>query len=139
MAVTGLALGHHRWRGFASQKLAARLFTALCIALWEAASLVMPSYLLPGPVQVAVRLWLFVTSRRDLGHLGASLFHVSTAIAISFAIGSLLAFIAYYAPLFRLAIERRIGPFLNSFSAIGWTLLSIMWFGVTPVTVIFAI
>jgi NitT/TauT family transport system permease protein/sulfonate transport system permease protein len=39
----------------------------------------------------------------------------------------------------RFAIERRIGPFLNSFSAIGWTLLSIMWFGVTPLTVIFAI
>jgi NitT/TauT family transport system permease protein len=42
-------------------------------------------------------------------------------------------------PLSRTAIERRLGPFLNSFSAIGWTLLSIMWFGVTPLTVIFAI
>ena len=39
----------------------------------------------------------------------------------------------------RFAIERRIGPFLNSFSAIGWTLLSVMWFGVTPLTVVFAI
>jgi NitT/TauT family transport system permease protein/sulfonate transport system permease protein len=39
----------------------------------------------------------------------------------------------------RFAVERRIGPFLNSFSAIGWTLLSVMWFGVTPLTVIFAI
>ena len=29
--------------------------------------------------------------------------------------------------------------FLNAFSAIGWTLLSIMWFGVTSLTVIFAI
>ena len=42
-------------------------------------------------------------------------------------------------PVLRFAIERRIGPFLNSFSAIGWTLLSIMWFGVSPLTVIFAI
>jgi NitT/TauT family transport system permease protein/sulfonate transport system permease protein len=42
-------------------------------------------------------------------------------------------------PVLRFAIERRIGPFLNAFSAIGWTLLSIMWFGVTPLTVIFAI
>ena len=91
------------------------------------------------PVQVAQRLWAFVTSARDLGHLGASLFHVAAAIAISFVIGSLLALIPYYVPVLRLAIERRIGPFLNSFSAIGWTLLSIMWFGVTPLTVIFAI
>src|SRR5207237_6639047 len=81
----------------------------------------------------------FVTNSRDLGHLGASLFHVATAIAVSFVIGSLLALVPYYVPVLRLAIDRRIGPFLNSFSAIGWTLLSIMWFGVTPFTVIFAI
>ncbi len=64
---------------------------------------------------------------------------MAAAIAISFVVGSLLALIAYYVPLLRLAIARRIGPFLNSFSAIGWTLLSIMWFGVSPLTVIFAI
>ena len=139
MAVTGAALAHARWRGIGSQRLAAHLFTAAFLALWEAASLFTPSYLIPGPVLVATRLAIFVTSWRDLGHLGASLFHVASAIAISFAMGSLLAFAAYYAPLLRFAIERRIGPVLNSFSAIGWTLLSIMWFGVTPVTVIFAI
>jgi NitT/TauT family transport system permease protein len=54
-------------------------------------------------------------------------------------IGSLLALIPYYVPVLRFAIDRRIGPFLNSFSAIGWTLLATMWFGVTPLTVIFAI
>src|SRR5262249_57556773 len=69
----------------------------------------------------------------------ASLFHVAASIAISFVIGSLLALIPYYVPVFRFAIERRLGPFLNAFSAIGWTLLAIMWFGVTPLTVIFAI
>src|SRR6516225_10682063 len=125
--------------GLVARKLAAHLFTLLFLVAWEAASFVAPSYLLPSPVQVAQRLWIFITSWRDLGHLGASLFHVAAAIAISFAIGSLLALIAHYVPVLRFAIERRIGPFLNSFSAIGWTLLSIMWFGVTPVTVIFAI
>jgi len=109
------------------------------LAAWQAGSLVAPSYLLPGPAQVAWRLWQFVTSARDLGHLGASLRHVALAIAISFVIGSLLALIPYYLPVMRFAIERRIGPFLNSFSAIGWTLLSVMWFGVTPLTVVFAI
>jgi NitT/TauT family transport system permease protein len=128
-----------RPRGWMTPRLAAYLFTLLFLAAWQAASLVAPSYLLPGPVPVAARLGAFVTSPRDLGHLGASLFHVATAIAVSFVIGSLLALIPYYVPVVRHAIERRIGPFLNSFSAIGWTLLSIMWFGVTPFTVIFAI
>jgi NitT/TauT family transport system permease protein len=126
-------------RGLDVGRLVAHLFTLLFLAVWEAASLIAPSYLLPGPVQVARRLGMFVTSGRDLGHLWASLFHVAAAIAISFIIGSLLALIPYYVPVLRFAIERRIGPFLNSFSAIGWTLLSIMWFGVTPLTVIFAI
>jgi NitT/TauT family transport system permease protein/sulfonate transport system permease protein len=122
-----------------ARRLAAHLFTLLFIAAWQAAALVAPSYLLPGPVQVVWRLWLFVTSWRDLGHLGASLAHVAAAIAISFVIGSLLALVPYYVPLLRYAVERRIGPFLNSFSAIGWALLSVMWFGVTSLTVIFAI
>jgi NitT/TauT family transport system permease protein/sulfonate transport system permease protein len=123
----------------AAHGLAAHLFTLLFLVAWQIASLIAPSYLLPGPVPTAERLWVFLTSARDLGHLGASLYHVGAAIAISFVIGSLLAIIPYYLPVLRLAIERRIGPFLNSFSAIGWTLLSIMWFGVTPLTVIFAI
>jgi NitT/TauT family transport system permease protein/sulfonate transport system permease protein len=125
--------------GLNASRLAAHLSTLIFLAMWEAAALVAPSYLLPGPVQVARRLWIFVTSARDLGHLGASLYHVGVAIAVSFIIGSLLALIPHYIPVLRFAIERRIGPFLNSFSAIGWTLLSIMWFGVTPLTVIFAI
>jgi NitT/TauT family transport system permease protein len=125
--------------GLTANKFAAHLFSLLFLMAWEAASYIAPAYLLPGPVPVARRLAAFVTSEHDLGHLGASLFHVAAAIAISFVIGSLLALIPYYVPVLRFAIERRIGPFLNAFSAIGWTLLSIMWFGVTPLTVIFAI
>ena len=140
MVETGIALASSlRSSGPAARTLAAHLFTLLFLGVWQAASLVAPSYLLPGPVPVVQRLWVFATSSRDLGHLGASLFHVGTAISISFVIGSLLALIPYYLPVLRFAIERRIGPFLNAFSAIGWTLLSIMWFGVTPLTVIFAI
>lgn len=122
-----------------ANRFAAHLFTLLFLATWAVASSVAPAYLLPGPIPVAQRLIAFASSARDLGHLGASLFHVAAAISVSFVIGSLLALIPYYVPVLRFAIERRIGPFLNAFSAIGWTLLSIMWFGVTPLTVIFAI
>src|SRR5262245_48040859 len=136
MSETGAALAPSlRPAGLGTRALAAHLFTLLFLAVWQVGSLIAPSYLLPGPVPTAQRLWLFVTSARDLGHLGASLFHVAAAIAISFVIGSLLALIPYYVPVLRFAIERRIGPFLNAFSAIGWTLLSIMWFGVSPLTV----
>lgn len=140
MAAAGLSLAPGgRRRVVLSRRLAAHLFTLLFLAVWEASSFIAPSYLLPGPGEVALRLVAFVTSRRDLGHLGASLFHVGASIAISFVIGSCLALLANYWPVFRFAIERRIGPFLNAFSGIGWTLLAIMWFGISPGTVIFAI
>jgi NitT/TauT family transport system permease protein len=118
---------------------AGHLFTLAGLAAWEAAAHVAPSYLLPGPGEVARRLWAFAGSARDLGHLGASLAHVGVAIAISFVIGSLLALLPYYLPVFRFAVERRLGPFLNAFSGIGWTLLAVMWLGVNAGAVIFAI
>src|SRR6185437_3227870 len=60
-------------------------------------------------------------------------------IAISFIVGSALAFLAHYAPVLRLAVHGRLSPFLNSFSGIGWALLSIVWFGINELTVVFAI
>jgi NitT/TauT family transport system permease protein len=140
MTDTGIALAAtRRPRALTAQSLAAHLATLAFLGIWAAASYIAPPYLLPGPVPVAERLWRFVTSAHDMGHLGASLFHVAAAISVSFLFGSLLAMVAHYVPLSRTAIEKRLGPFLNSFSAIGWTLLSIMWFGVTPLTVIFTI
>lgn len=132
------ALGSRRG-GRLPRRAFAHLFTLLFLAAWWAAAQVAPSYLLPGPVEVALRLGAFVTNARDLGHLGASLNHVGTAIAISFVVGSLLALLPYYLPPFRFAIERRLAPFLNAFSGVGWALLSVMWFGVGPGTVVFAI
>ena len=118
---------------------AGHLFTLAVLVGWEIGARLAPSYLLPGPGEVARRLWRFVGSSRDLGHLGASLGHVATAIAVSFVIGSLLALLPYYLPVFRFAIERRLGPFLNAFSGIGWTLLAVMWLGVNSGAVVFAI
>ena len=36
-------------------------------------------------------------------------------------------------------MDRRLTPFLNSYSGIGWTLLAVLWFGINDFTVIFAI
>lgn len=123
----------------AARVAAAHLFTIAFLLVWEAAARAAPSYLLPGPGETAARLWAFITSAHDLGHLASSLLHVGVSIAVSFVIGTALAFIPYYVPVFRFAVERRLGPFLNSFSGIGWTLLAVMWFGVNSGAVVFAI
>jgi len=139
MNASALVLGRAPRRGRVGRRTAGHLFTLAFLAAWEAGARAAPSYLLPGPGEVALRLWKFVGSARDLGHLAASLEHVGGAIAISFVLGSLLALLPFYLPVFRFAVERRLGPFLNAFSGIGWTLLAVMWLGVNSGAVVFAI
>ncbi|MBI3453396.1 MAG: ABC transporter permease subunit [Rhodospirillales bacterium] len=118
---------------------AAHGFTLAVLAAWTLAAQRVPSYLLPGPYEVALRVADFAAEWRLARHMFISFGHVGGAIAISFVIGSGLALLAYYFPVFNLAVHRRIGPFLNSFSGVGWTLLAVIWFGIAHKTVIFAI
>lgn len=122
-----------------SKRAAAHLFTLAFLAIWEAASWALPSFLLPGPAEVAVGLYRFLANPHQLWHLAVSIGHVLGAIALSFVIGALLALIPYYFPVFRFAIHRRLGPFLNAFPGVGWTLLAVMWFGINSGAVVFAI
>lgn len=114
-------------------------FLALCLATWSGASQFLPSYLLPGPAEVAVNIWQMVTVPALARNALASILHVACAVTAAFAIGTLLALLAYYVPLFRTLIHRRLSPFLNSFSGIAWALLAVLWFGVNQFTVIFAV
>ncbi len=72
-------------------------------------------------------------------HAGASLMHVLAAVASSMLIGGCLALLAYYLPVFRLAVHGRVSPFLNSFSGTGWVLLAVLWFGLGDFTVVFSL
>ena len=120
-------------------RLAAHLFTLAFLLAWWGYSLTVPAFVLPGPWPVLLRLGQFLTTYNLYKHAFASLEHIAAAMAISFVTGSALALAAHYLPVLRLAVHGRLSPFLNSFSGIGWTLLSIVWFGVNEFTVIFAI
>jgi NitT/TauT family transport system permease protein/sulfonate transport system permease protein len=120
-------------------RLAAHLFTLAFLLVWAAYSWTVEPFVLPGPVLVAVRLYQFLTTYTLYKQTFASIGHVIAAMTLSVLIGGGLAFLAHYAPVTRLAVHGRVSPFLNSFSGIGWTLLSIVWFGVNDGTVVFAI
>jgi NitT/TauT family transport system permease protein len=120
-------------------RLAAHLFTLAFLLAWWGYSLTVPPYVLPGPVPVAARLYQFFTTYNLYKQAFASLEHIAAGMAMAFVAGSTLAFAAHYLPVLRLAVHGRLSPFLNSFSGIGWTLLSIVWFGVNEFTVVFAI
>jgi NitT/TauT family transport system permease protein len=119
--------------------LAAHLFTLAVLLAWQGAAMLAPPVVFPGPLPVLKSLAEFAGSARGLGHLAASILHVVEAVAVSFLIGAALALAAHYVRVLRFAVHNRLGPFLNSFSGIGWMLLALMWFGVSNVSVVFAI
>lgn len=114
-------------------------FALAALLVWWVYTQFVPPYLLPGPVAVAERMLAVAMEPRLRMQLFYSVAHVLASIAIAFAIGTLLAFSAHYLRLTRLLIDGRIIPFLNSFSAIGWLFLAILWFGMDSATVIFAV
>lgn len=122
-----------------TRALALHGFTLAALLMWWVYSKFVPAYLLPGPEIVIRRMFAFVTDPLLALQLAISLWHVMSALAISFFVGTALAFAAHYVPALRLLVDARITPFLNSFSGIGWLFLSILWFGIDSVTVIFAV
>jgi len=120
-------------------RLAAHAFTVFALAVWAIYSLLVESYVMPGPIAVARRLADFAVDLNLIGHVLYTIGHILAAVAISFVIGSAAALLAFYYPPTRLMVHGRFSPFLNSFSGIGWTLLAIVWFGINDFTVVFAI
>ncbi|MFY0613924.1 MAG: ABC transporter permease subunit [Hyphomicrobiaceae bacterium] len=120
-------------------RLAGHLFMLAFLAIWSAYSLVVESYVMPGPWAVAERLWQMLGDVHEVKHIFYSFAHIIAAVAISLAIGSALAFLAHYLAVTEHAVHGRLSPFLNSFSGIGWTFLAIIWFGISDVTVVFVI
>jgi len=114
-------------------------FTFGVLFLWWAAALRAPSYLLPGPLEVGRELGQLLGDPALSVHVVASLSHIFASVALAFVVGMALAVLAHYVSVTSLLIQHRLAPFLNAFSGIGWTLLAVIWFGINPATVIFAI
>ena len=118
---------------------AAHGFAAALLLAWAAASPAVPEYLIPPPWTVARRFADFFLDLRLASHAATTLFHVGAALAAAFLIGLVAALLPYIVPALGFTLDRRIVPFLNAFSGLGWAMLAVMWFGVTPFTVIFAV
>ncbi len=122
-----------------ARSVAALMFVATLVAAWFASAGHVPAYVLPPPAEVFSATLAFASSPQRLPHLFATLGHIGSAIVISFVMGALLAFAAHYLRWSAPAIHGRLSPFLSAFSGIGWTLLAVIWFGVSSFTVVFTI
>lgn len=129
-AVKSLAV-RRRW--------AVHLFTLLLLIAWAVGSAFVPPLAFPSPLTVLERGAEFFLSYTLFKHVVATVVHVVISLTLAFVIGGALALVAHEVPVTRRMVNGRITPFLNSFSSIGWTLLAILWFGLNPETVVFAI
>ncbi len=123
----------------AARRAVAAAFVAAIALAWVVSSGRVPAYMLPPPADVGAAMWSLVATPLRAVHLAATLAHIGASIAIAFVGGAVLAFAAHYARWSAPAIHRRLGPFLSAFSGIGWTLLGVIWFGVSSFTVVFTI
>ena len=94
---------------------------------------------MPSPADVWQSTVAIASSATRIVHLWTTLGHIAASIAIAFTIGALLAFTAYYQKWTFPTIYQRATPFLSAFSGVGWTLVAVIWFGVSSVTVVFTI
>jgi NitT/TauT family transport system permease protein len=121
------------------ERWTAHVLSALVLIVWAVASAGLPDYLLPSPLTVGRRVIELLANPRFLVNGLFSLWHIGASIALAFISGLLLALLMHFAPIFRLAINGRLNPFLSSFSTIGWVFLAVVWFGLNELTVIFVV
>lgn len=124
-----------------NQRVMAHLLAegSIVVALlaWAALARTMPSFILPGPVEVfGVLIRLFVDPA-FLGHTLTSLARVVASVLLAMTIGGLLAVLARAVPALRWLVLRRIQPFLTAFPSVGWAILAVSWLDVSNSAVIF--
>ena len=119
-------------------RIATLCFAAGVAALWIMLSMIYPPYLVPRPQAVLDNIVLFVADWSHARHTVATLGHIVVSMAAALVLGGLLATLAHFVPVLKVAIHHRLSPFANSFSSIGWTILAVVWLGIGLPTVLIA-
>lgn len=119
------------------ERLVAEGVVVAALAGWWAMAQALPSFVLPGPLEVGAALWKLFTEPAFLRHTAASAQRVVLAVACAVALGGLLAWLPHRFALLDHVVHRRIQPLLNSFPSVGWALLAVIWFRVSDFSVVF--
>lgn len=108
----------------------------LILAAWAWFAHGLPVYVLPGPEQALGAALRIFTEPALLWHVGVSLGRVCLSVVVAMALALALASLARL-PVLAPIVEQRIFVFFNSFPAVGWAVLGVIWFQVSTFTVIF--
>jgi NitT/TauT family transport system permease protein len=116
-------------RRFVRSVLPPLVFLALLVGVWELAYLaeLKPSYVLPGPADVARKFWETVQDGKAAEAIWTSLSRGAVGFGMSLVIGSLLGLAMWWSRWLRAAI----GPIvsgLQSLPSVAWVPAAIIWF-----------
>ena len=109
----------------------------LLLAAWWWTARGLPAYVLPGPWAVSEAVLRFATTASAAANAAITLARVVAAVSVGMLLAIGLALLVRAAPVLREAVEHRVLTLLNSFPAVGWAILGLVWFGVAPGTVLF--
>ncbi len=108
------------------------------VAVWWLGSLGSPSYILPGPMQVASAIGDIATRATFFDDVGATFFRVLIGFLAALVIGVPLGIL--------FGANRLIGnfmepvlPVLNTVSSAIWAIFALLWFGATDIATIFVV
>ena len=111
------------------------LIAAFLIA-WQLGSLAVPAYLFPGPLATFHAFRRIIADGSVFLHLGITLYRVTVGFIIAAAVGVPLGIL--------LGSSKRLGeffapvlPVMNSVSSAIWSLMAVVWFGLSDLTPIF--
>jgi len=107
------------------------------VALWWFTARDMPDFVLPDPLEVALAMGKLLVEPDLLGHVIASFLRVLAAVAVALVVAVALAASIRTGPVMATIVERNLLVVLNSFPSVGWAILGVIWFSVSPGTVIF--
>ena len=128
-AGSDLPAGPGPGRRFVRSVLPPLVFLALLVGVWELAYLaeLKPSYVLPGPADVARKFWETVQDGKAAEAIWTSLSRGAVGFGMSLVIGSLLGLAMWWSRWLRAAI----GPIvsgLQSLPSVAWVPAAIIWF-----------
>ena len=119
------------------QRLVAEGALVLLVLVWWVGSRHLPSFVLPGPLDVLKAMAQFVTDPATAINALISFARVVASVTIAMALAIALAVAMRAMPVLEGIIERRILTFLNSFPSVGWAILGVVWFKISTPTVLF--
>jgi NitT/TauT family transport system permease protein/sulfonate transport system permease protein len=109
----------------------------LAVIGWWLTARDMPTFVLPGPAEVAATVARFGVDPTLLSHLGISFARVIAAVAIAMTMAVGLGVLARRSTIVSALLEQRVLVILNSFPSVGWAILGVVWFDISNLTVIF--